>query len=71
MTQVSSTRIETPLRMQIVQELRTALLGRQFKPGERLMEAPLGERFEVSRTVIREALRQLETEGLVTTVADR
>jgi DNA-binding GntR family transcriptional regulator len=37
----------------------------EFAPGERLTERVLCERFAVSRTVVREALRQLESEGLV------
>jgi DNA-binding GntR family transcriptional regulator len=64
-------RAAAPLRMQVVQLLRDAILVGDFKPGERLIEAPLCERFGVSRTVVREAIRQLESEGLVTLVANR
>lgn len=38
-----------------------------FKPGERLREEALSERYAVSRTPIRDALRRLEQEGLITT----
>lgn len=64
-------RVAAPLRVQVVEELRAAIVAAEFQPGERLLEAPLCARFEVSRTVIREALRQLESEGLVTVVANR
>ncbi|MFF4755512.1 GntR family transcriptional regulator [Streptomyces sp. NPDC002514] len=51
--------------------LRQDILAAEFKPGERLVEARMCARYEVSRTVIREVLRQLESEGLVTTVPNR
>src|SRR6478752_6569820 len=38
-----------------------------FKPGERLREEALSDRYAVSRTPIRDALRRLEQEGLVVT----
>ena len=64
-------RVAAPLRKQIVELLRKAIVDFEFEPGERLVERVLCERFDVSRTVIREALRQLESEGLVTMVANR
>lgn len=42
-----------------------------YKPGERLHEAALADRFEVSRGPVREALRILEREGLVTMLPRR
>ena len=47
-------------------ELRKAIIEGQFAPGDRLVEGELCSRYRVSRTPIREALNQLETEGLVT-----
>jgi DNA-binding GntR family transcriptional regulator len=64
-------RVAAPLRKQIVELLRKAIVDFEFEPGERLVERKLCERFDVSRTVIREALRQLESEGLVAMVANR
>ena len=37
----------------------------EFRPGGRLVESELAERFGVSRTPVREALQRLETQGLV------
>ncbi len=53
------------LRELAVERLRDAILDGQFRPGDRLVERVLCERLGVSRTVVREALRHLETEGLV------
>lgn len=48
------------------QELRQAIIGGTFRPGSQLpTEAELCEMLGVSRTVVREALRVLEDEGLV------
>lgn len=64
-------RVAAPLRAQVLEALRQDILSAEFEPGERLVEAGLCARYEVSRTVIREVLRQLESEGLVTTVPNR
>jgi len=37
-----------------------------YKPGDRLVESELAERFGVSRTPVREALQRLETQSLLT-----
>lgn len=57
-----------PLRDVVFQTLRKAILTGELKPGERLMEIHLAEKIGVSRTPIREAIRKLELEGLVTNV---
>ncbi|GAA1985897.1 GntR family transcriptional regulator [Amycolatopsis minnesotensis] len=64
-------RVAAPLRTQVLEALRQDVLAAEFEPGERLVEARLCARYEVSRTVVREVLRQLESEGLVTTVPNR
>ncbi|MFD2473630.1 GntR family transcriptional regulator [Amycolatopsis silviterrae] len=64
-------RVAAPLRTQVLEALRQDILAAEFEAGERLVEARLCERYEVSRTVVREVLRQLESEGLVTTVPNR
>lgn len=50
----------------LVDELRKAIITSTFKPGERLPLRDLAERFNVSTQPIREALSELEKEGLVT-----
>lgn len=54
-----------PLRDVVFKTLRQAILKGELEPGERLMEIQLAERLGVSRTPIREAIRKLELEGLV------
>lgn len=49
-----------------VEALREAITRGQFRPGQRLNQTELANWLGVSRMPIREALRQLETEGLVT-----
>ena len=49
----------------VVQEMEAAILSGAFKPRERLVEMDLISRFNVSRTVIREALKRLEARGLI------
>jgi len=54
-----------PLRDVVFKTLRQSILTGELKPGERLMEIHLANKLGVSRTPIREAIRQLELEGLV------
>jgi len=56
------------LRELALDKLRAAILDLRFRPGERLVERVLCEQLGVSRSVVREALRHLEAEGLVETV---
>jgi len=60
-----------PLRQQVVERLRQEILDDVLHPGQRLLENTLCERYGVSRTVIREALRQLESEHLITMLPNR
>jgi DNA-binding GntR family transcriptional regulator len=54
-----------PRGQQVVEALRTAIISGRFEPGERLIEARLSRELGTSRGPVREALRQLENEGLV------
>ena len=60
-----------PLRDVVFNTLRQAILTGDLKPGERLMEIHLANKLGVSRTPIREAIRKLELEGLVTMIPRR
>lgn len=53
------------LRDQVLTNLREAIVTGIYRPGERLLERELCETLDVSRTSVREALRQLEIEQLV------
>jgi DNA-binding GntR family transcriptional regulator len=53
------------LRQQIVSQIRNALLRGLVKPGEKIVERELAAQFQVSLTVVREAIVQLEAEGIV------
>ncbi len=59
---------DIPLRDVVFETLRKAILTGELKPGERLMEIHLAQRMGVSRTPVREAIRMLELENLVTMV---
>lgn len=66
--------INPPVRMvrhEVVERLREAIRVGRFKPGQRLIERELCEWTGVSRTSIREALRQLESERLVEIIPRR
>jgi DNA-binding GntR family transcriptional regulator len=60
-----------PVRQQVEDRLRRAIMDGTFPPGTHLADRLLCEQFEVSRSIIREAVRLLEAEGLVTVVAHR
>lgn len=60
-----------PLRDVVFKKLRREILLGELAPGERLMEIHLAQRLGVSRTPIREAIRKLELEGLVTMIPRR
>lgn len=67
---------ETPgenssLRAQVFKEIELAILNGAFAPGDSLTELRLSADLGVSRTPVREALRQLELEGLVRTIPNK
>lgn len=55
-----------PVAFQIVRSLREDILNGVLPPGLQIRQEALAEQFGVSRVPVREALRQLEVEGLVT-----
>ncbi len=58
-------RTSKTLRELTVEKMKEAIFDGYFKPGERLVERRLCDLLAVSRSVVREVLRQLESEGLV------
>jgi DNA-binding GntR family transcriptional regulator len=55
----------------ISEALRVAILDGQFEDGQELNQVELAEHFNVSRVPVREAIRQLQAEGLVSAEAHR
>ncbi len=60
-------RNQKTLRELTLTKMRDAIIGQYFRPGQRLVERTLCDELGVSRTIVREVLRHLETEGLVET----
>ena len=58
------------LKESALAELRNSIMLGRLAPGERLVERVLGEQLQVSRTVVRECIRHLESEKLVTVIAN-
>ena len=59
------------LRHDIAEAIRQAIRDRRLAPGARILETDLAKRFTVSRQPVREAIRMLEHEGLLTSVPNR
>jgi DNA-binding GntR family transcriptional regulator len=55
----------TTLRAYLVASLRDAIITGRFKPGDRLNESKLARQYNMSRIPVREALQQLQEQGLV------
>jgi DNA-binding GntR family transcriptional regulator len=60
-----------PVRRQVENGLREAIKAGQFRPGDHLSDRILCEMFRASRPVVREAVRLLEAEGLITFIPNR
>ncbi|ANZ43222.1 GntR family transcriptional regulator [Lentzea guizhouensis] len=56
----------TTLRERALVALRSAIFSGQYAPGDHLGEVEIASRMSISRGTVREALRHLEQEGLVT-----
>lgn len=63
--------VPQPVRKQVEDGLRAAIVSGRFLPGDHLPDRMLCETFGTSRSVVREAVRLLEAEGLVTVHANR
>ena len=51
----------------VANQIREAIKSKKLNPGERLIETDLANDMEIGRSAVREAIRYLEKEGLVTT----
>ncbi len=63
--------VSQPVRRQLEEHLRRAIIDGLYPPGSHLSDRALCEQFGVSRSVVREAVRLLEAEGLVTLIPHR
>ena len=59
------------LRGRVFSQIRENILSGKYKDGMELREIAIGEELGVSRTPVREALRQLELEGLVKIIPNK
>ena len=64
-------KLAAPLRVKVEEVLRQAIIEGRLAPGQRLTERQLTEMTGVSRTLIREALRQLESQGLISLIPNK
>lgn len=65
------TREYASLRERVTASIRNAILSGQLKPGQKLVERELCSSLDISRTLLREALPQLQAEGLIKSVAHK
>ena len=59
------------LRERVTVSLRDAILNGQLEPGQKLVERELCSALDISRTLLREVLPQLQAEGLIKSVAHK
>ena len=63
---IQETFVRKTLREQMADILRSRILRMEIAPGERIIEEEISRQYQVSRGPVREALRQLEEEGIIT-----
>lgn len=63
--------VRRSLHHELVERLREMIVEGELKPGEKIPEIALSERFGVSRTPLRESLKALAAEGLVSLLPNR
>jgi len=60
-----------PISSKLFSQLQKDILTGALAPGKKLIEQTICRKYQVSRTPVREALRQLETDGLVENILNR
>lgn len=69
---IDNTRAQNaPIADNLYSQLQKDILHGKFKRGYKLTEQAICDKYNVSRTPVREALRQLEREGLIETIPNR
>src|SRR5271157_4646870 len=63
--------MSTNMREEAYRRLREAIFYGKLRPGERLVEVDICRTFDVGRTPLREALRQLQMEGFLDVTANK
>jgi DNA-binding GntR family transcriptional regulator len=66
----SAETVESVASLRIADALRRAIIAGEFAPGERIRQEVIAEQFGASRLPVREALRILQSDGLVSIVAN-
>lgn len=54
-----------PIYQQVYTQFKQLILTGEFPPGKRIVMSQMADEYKISRTPLREAIRQLETEGLI------
>ena len=67
----SSKKKSTNISIGLVERLRGDILSEQLYPGQKLTEKDICDKYDVSRTPVRESLKTLETEGLIELIPNR
>ncbi len=62
---MQSLQFTQPLYQQVYEIVKRAILEGELKPGSKVVVTQLAEKYNISRTPLREALRQLQIEGLL------
>lgn len=73
-TQTTNMRViseASPIRRLVAEKITEAIVQGRFRPGERLIERELCELLGVSRAPLREALRELESDGLIENIPNK
>lgn len=66
MKELKDIRLKMPVSYRVYKKIKHDILENRLKPGEKLVEEDLAAEMKVSRTPVREALKQLDQDGLVT-----